>query len=253
MAFPLARERTAAERRSAPAPVRLHVRPRRRPRLLAGSAVLLVSCTALFVTTYVKAGRQVPVLAVGHAVPQGAVISSGDLQVVRISASGPVDPVPAGEAGRVVGRRAAVALVPGSLLTMNELSSGPGIPPGDAIVGVSVKASQLPADGLTSGQQVEVVLTGIPGTPVFSTASSASTSVPPSAAPQGVIATSGSPPVLAGGVIVPRAVVTASFPGTSANSDTTDVSLLVPSTVAALVASASAAGQVALVAMGDGG
>lgn len=254
MVSSLTSERT--ERRPSPAPLRLHVRSRRRPRLLAGSAVLLVSCTALFVTTYVKAGRQVPVLGIGKAVPQGAVITSGDLQIVRIATSGPISPVPASAAGRVVGRRAAVGLVPGSLLTMSELSSGPAIPIGAAIVGVSVKASQLPADGLTSGQQVDVVLTGIPGAPVFSTGS-ASPSAGQTSGPQGVeqgpTATSKPSPALAGGVIVPRAVVTASIPGTSANADTTDVSLLVPSALAPLVANASAAGQVALVAVGDGG
>ena len=250
MAFTVMRDRSAAEQHH-PSPLRMQVAPRRRPALLAGSAVLLTACTALFVSAYLKAGHQVPVLGISHAVPQGAVITSSDLTVVRLAASGLLEPVPASEASQVVGRRASVGLLPGSLLTRAEVTSGSPVPPGDAIVGVSVKQSQLPAEGVNVGERVDVVLTGIPGSPAFATTggsapSSGGQSGQAAASPLGDVAA-----VVAGAVVAGHVVVTAFTPGTAANGNAIAVSVLVPATVAPVVATASAAGQVALVAVAD--
>ena len=250
MAFTVMRDRPTVEKHP-PSLLRVQVAPRRRPALLAGSAVLLTACTALFASAYLKAGHQVPVLGISHAVPQGAVITSSDLTVVRLAVSGLLEPVPASESSQVVGRRAAVGLVPGSLLTMAEVASGSPVPPDAAIVGVSVKQSQLPAEGVSVGERVDIVLTGIPGSPAFAATgmpatSSGGQSAQAMASPLGNVS-----PVVAGAVIAGHVIVTAFTPGTAANGDAIAVSVLVPATVAPVVATASAAGQVALVAVGD--
>ncbi len=96
---------------------------RRRPVVAIASLALVTSCVAIFTSIYLHAGNRVAVLAVAKDVPQGHVITSGDLGVVRISISPGLSPVPAGEISRVVGRMAAVSLVRGTLITLTELTT----------------------------------------------------------------------------------------------------------------------------------
>ncbi len=187
-----------------------------------------------------KAGRQVPVLAVTQVVNQGDTLTAADVTTVRLSASAGVRTIPADEIGVVVGQRASVKLEPASLLVPADLTTSMGPPAGTAVVGVEVKASQLPASGLQPGDTVDAVLTGIPG-------ASTSSIGPTGTTPVGGVGTGPEAPepgtVLAAGVTVTDVAVSSPSAGT----DTTVISLLVPSTLAPLIASASAAGQVALV------
>ena len=57
----------------------------------------------------------------------------------------------------VVGERAAVALLPGTLLQRSMVTDADPIPAGMAQVGVAVKGGQLPADGLVPGDRVQVL------------------------------------------------------------------------------------------------
>lgn len=228
--------------------LRLAGRPRRRG-LLTGSVAVLVTCAALFAFAYTQAGRHVAVLVVARAVPPGAVVTRDDLTTASISATGRLSAIPARDAASIVGRHAAVGLVAGELLTYGAVASGGGIPAGDAVVGVAARPSQLPAEGVSAGEAVDVVLTGIPGSPALIGGASVATGGPdgaggPSAA---------QPTALSSTVLVPHAlVVGVALPAASSSgssSATTVVSVLVPHAVAAVVATASAAGQVALVAV----
>lgn len=227
------------EREPAPRALRIAPMSSRRPKMMIGSLVLLVACMALFVSSYAKASHQTAVLAVAKTVAPGAIITTDDLTIVRIAATGPVAPIAAADANEVVGRRAAVGLVPGGLLTVSDLAKGPVVPTGDAVVGVEVKPSQLPAQGVSPGETVDVVLTGIPGAPAIT----ATTPVSGQSANE----SQASGPV--GTVLAPEVTVVAVGAGPSANSEATDVSVLVPVAVAPLIATASAAGQAALVAV----
>ncbi|HZU79427.1 MAG TPA: SAF domain-containing protein [Acidimicrobiales bacterium] len=227
------------------APLRIAVPRRRKTGLVAGSLVTLLTCTALFVSAYMKAGHEVPVLEVNRPVAFGATITAADLTVVRIAVSGHLMAVPPADAATVVGRRASVALVPGELVTPMDVSAGSRVPPGDAIVGVAMKGSQLPAEGVSAGDTVDVVLTGTPGSPV-------SPSGTVGAAPVGLSAPGGSPaPALAGSpfgaTLVDHVLVTAVVIPGQTQSGITDVSLLVPHDVAAAIADASTAGEIALI------
>ncbi|MHB8437984.1 MAG: SAF domain-containing protein [Acidimicrobiales bacterium] len=206
----------------------LRVAPRRQPRskLLLGSVALLVTCGALFATAYARAGHMTSVLSVDRAVPAGQVVSTSDLSVVRIAASGHLSVVPVGDASLIVGRRASVALVPGQLVTFADVSGASTIPNGDAIVGIAARSSQLPAGGIQPGQTVDVVMTGVPGAAV-----------------------DGSSASVAGTVLASNVVVVGVQADPTAQSDTSVVSVVVPVAVAPALAVASTAGQVALVSV----
>jgi len=211
----------------------------RRPVVAIASLALVTSCVAIFTSMYLHAGNRVAVLAVAQNVPQGHEITSGDLGVVRISMSPGLSSVPAGEISRVVDRMAAVSLVRGTLITLTELTTHAVSFSGDATVGVATKAGQLPAAGVEEGDTVDVILTGSPATLAGGSAVGSTPSSPS--------ATSGQ--VEVGGVLASHATVTGvATPASSP--DTIVVSVLIPSSLAPIVANASAAGQVALVLVG---
>ena len=212
-----------------------------------------MACLAVFVSAYTKAGSQITVLAVARSVPQGQILDAGDLTTVRVSASTGISMVPAGDAPDVVGRRAAELLQPQTLLSMNELVTSFSPPSGRSIVGVALKEGQLPASGVAPGETVEVILTGLPGAQDSSDPTGTGPAVPASgsAVAAGSISSAGaagSDAGLVGTVLVPAATVleVATSPSSSASGEL-DVSLLVPPSLAPFVASASVAGQVALV------
>ena len=202
--------------------------PRRRSwaRVGAGLAVA-VACGSIGALLYGAAGARRPVLAVARAVHAGDTISAADLTTVRIPANPGLAPVPAQDAAAVVGRQAAVALVPGTLLTSADLSSGPVLGPGSASVGLDLKAGHSPG-GLVPGAAVMVVV------------------VPAAAGPGG--------PTQGPSVLVDSAKVLSVVPpsASSGNGDT-EVTLAVPAALAAEVAGAGAQGEVALVGLGPGG
>jgi hypothetical protein len=249
MSTTLTRPEVAAGQRVSP--LRLDpVAHRRRPALAVGSLALVVACVAVFASVYLKAGSQEAVLAVNQSVPQGHVLTAADLTVVHISTNAGISTVPVAEDSEVVGRRAAEPLEPGTLLTQTELVTSFSPPAGDAIVGVAVKEGQLPASGVVPGETVDVILTGTPGDPDSAPASPDATG---DLQDEGASSTTGIEPTGAGTVLVSDArVLEAIASPASSGSDSIDVSLLTASTLAPLVASASAADQVALVVVVPG-
>lgn len=249
MSTTLTRPDIASGRRSIP--LRLDpVAHRRRPALAVGSLALVVACAAVFASVYLKAGSHVSVLAVNRNVPQGQVLTEADLTVVHISTNSGVSTVPVADASEVVGRRAAEPLEADTLLSPRDLVTTFSPPAGESIVGVAVKDGQLPASGVAPGETVDVVLTGTPGDPDSAPASPDATGDLQDA---GASATTGVQPTGAGTILVSDAtVLEADAAPASSGSDAIDVSLLTASTLAPLVASASAADQVALVIVAPG-
>jgi hypothetical protein len=222
---------------------------RRRPALAVGSVALVVACVAVFVSVYLRAGHETSVLGISQTVSTGQILEADDLVVVRISMNSGIATVPAADASVVVGRRAAERLEPDTLLTANELVASYSPPPGEAVVGVAAKDGQFPSSGVTPGETVDVVLTGLPGQQDSSSAISDSTADQSPSADT----TTGEPGDTTGIVLVPDAVVLESAPApASSGSDGLDVSLLTPVALAPLVASASTAGQIALVGVASG-
>ncbi|MEU1591034.1 SAF domain-containing protein [Micromonospora sp. NPDC005710] len=136
------------------------VRQRRvRPGLL-GLAVLLIALGGLgaaFAVTSVRATGSY--LAVARPVEVGREISAADLVTVQVAGGQGLRPVPATRIDEVVGKRAAVALLPGTLLTLGQVTDDPLLGPGQQQIALGLKTAQVPARDLHPGDKVLLVST----------------------------------------------------------------------------------------------
>lgn len=201
-------------------------RHRQLPLVVAG--VLLVFGFALaFVDASLHLGSREQVLVVAQPVAAGQVLISSDLRTARMSTGSGLDVVLSGDEATVIGRRVAVPLVAGSLLTAGEVGNAPPVGSGSEVVAVGLKAGAYPPE-LAPGDRVQVV-------PVTSGSSSSGSST-------GSV-TSGSP----------VAATVLSVAAAPADSDTPTVfSLQVSTSDADEVAALAAAGQASLVEVGAG-
>jgi hypothetical protein len=190
----------------------------RRTGLVALLVALMVGLGAVGASLYASAGSKVAVVMVVRTVPAGQVISRADLTSVPVS--GPVVAFGANRLAVLVGQRAAVPLQPNMFLQRSMVTSGDTLPPGQAAVGVAVRSGQIPADGLTAGDVVQVVQL-----PAKDGAGAAQ-------------------------VLVARAVVFSARPDPAVNGGTL-LTVIVPAAASTGVAAASSAGQVALVRVGS--
>ncbi|KUM97386.1 hypothetical protein AQI95_41890 [Streptomyces yokosukanensis] len=106
-----------------------------------------------------ETGQRTPVLAVAHDVQAGDVIQDSDLVEASVSLDPALKPIPASQRSQVVGKRAAVALVPGSLLSRGEVTTHTLVKAGERLVGIGLKQTQMPATRLSPGDNVLVVFT----------------------------------------------------------------------------------------------
>jgi hypothetical protein len=139
--------------------------------------VLLVIGGALaFADASLHLGSREEVLVVSEPLAAGQVITSSDLETVRVSTGSGLQVVPAGDEASVVGSSVAVPLVAGALLTRAEVGSTAPVASGSDVVAVGLKAGQYPPD-LAPGDRVQVVPVTSPssssmtptGTPVSAT------------------------------------------------------------------------------------
>ena len=214
----------------------------RRPLVTAASALLVVASIALFASIYSSADRRVPVLIVTSTIHQGQRITGSDLGTVDVAASSGLSVIPVASASELSGTWATVTIPTGSLISLRDVTSSRPLAGGNAVVGLSLKDGQLPSDGVQPGDQVMIVQTpGAGSSPPAAGASDSSSSVSGTA--------------VASGVLVAQATVFAASvpPPSSASSAAELVSVEVPATLAAAVASASSASQVSLVLLPDPG
>ena len=133
---------------------------RRRPSMAVGGILLVVLFMLVFGTLYMRADQRVTVLTVTQRVPAGHAVTSDDLGTARVSVSG-VATVAADQRSQIVGKIAAVDLLPGSLLNDAMLTDQAIPAPGQALVGVSLSPGHLPAGGVAPGDPVQVIRTVI--------------------------------------------------------------------------------------------
>jgi SAF domain-containing protein len=133
--------------------------PRRRSIMQGALAVLLIVAGALTAGYVVlRMGTTHDYLAVATPVGAGAEIRASDLIVVRVNEAVGLRPVPAGKLRSVVGLHAKMALVPGTLLAMDQLTDTPIPAPGFQLIGMSLKEGKLPSSRLTVGAAVLLVV-----------------------------------------------------------------------------------------------
>jgi hypothetical protein len=227
MATTAAATRTNGQRASVDARPRVTRGPgrhRQLPLVLLG-LLLVLGCALAFTDASLHLGSREEVLVVDQPVSAGQVLTAGDLRVARVSTGSGLDVVLADDESSVIGRRAAVPLVAGSLLTGTEVGNVPPVGSGSDVVAVGLKAGAYPPD-LAPGDRVQVV-------PVTTSSDGSSATV-----------TSGSPV---------GAIVLAVEPASADSDSPTVFSLQVSASNAGEVASLAAAGQASLIEVGAAG
>jgi hypothetical protein len=215
----------------------------RRPLVAIVSALLVFTSIAVFASVYSSANHQTPSLIVVQTIQEGQRISGTDLGQASVAISGGVSPIPVASAPLLAGKRAAVTIPAGSLLTLADVAGSAPIAAGEAVVGMALKDGEYPSAGVESGDQVMIVQSASPGAPATDTGSG-------SGSGSGSQDGGGS----ATGVLVPQATVFDVGPpsANSSNGASLLVSVEVSTTLAAEVSTAASAGEVSLVLLPQG-
>jgi hypothetical protein len=145
---------------AAPSGRRMPSAPRERKPALFALAILLVALGAGAAGLLViRAGTRVQAIEIVQQVNQNARIPVSAMQEVGISAGSGVSYVPWSQASQVEKYFAATTIPAGTLLTQNMVSPSSNVTAGQDMVGLSLKAGQVPA-GLQPGDRVEAVAVG---------------------------------------------------------------------------------------------
>ncbi|GAA2837382.1 SAF domain-containing protein [Kitasatospora paracochleata] len=139
-------------------PRRLGAR-RRRPAVLAMAVALIAAGGLGGAVLYNSSGQRIAVIALARDVSMGQTLTADDLVVARIAGDPALRPLDARDLARIVGLRATTDLHRGSMLTKPDVTADPAVQPGQQLVGVAAKRSQLPATRLQPGLQVQIVYT----------------------------------------------------------------------------------------------
>ncbi|BCJ73205.1 SAF domain-containing protein [Catellatospora bangladeshensis] len=144
-AVPIAVPRTAPRRRSVAQGA------------LAAVLIIVGALTAAYVAQ--RIGSTHDFLAVARPVGKGAEITRADLVVVRVNEAVGLRPVAARDSGDVIGKRAVMALVPGTLITLEQVTDTPVPAPGHQLIGLALGEDRMPsASRLTVGAKVLLVV-----------------------------------------------------------------------------------------------
>jgi hypothetical protein len=110
------------------------------------------------------------ILVTDTALPQGARISAADLLVITVRRGVSTPPGSLGPAAEpsLLGQATTTALPSETIVTRALLAPVASVPlAADALVGLALKPGQLPAGGLTAGEQVLIVLVPSSNAPAF--------------------------------------------------------------------------------------
>jgi len=139
-------------------------RRRRSTRLLLLGTVLVVLGVLSGAFAFRSAVGREGMVAVARPVANGAVVAAEDVREVLLPSASGLTGVPWSEAGSVVGRFAAVDLLPGQVVTPESVTTDRVPRPGEAVVGLSVDPGRVPSGDLARRDPVLIVIE--PGPPV---------------------------------------------------------------------------------------
>ncbi|HVT78720.1 MAG TPA: SAF domain-containing protein [Acidimicrobiales bacterium] len=190
---------------------------RNRTRIVTGAFIVVVSALVAGLL-YANIGGRHAVVAIARPVAAGQVIQDADLRETLAGTITGVRTTPWSARETVVGKTAAVNLIPGSLFNPAQLATGPTVDPSAAVVGAVLKPGQFPS-GLRPGDRVLAIV------------------MPPEAA-----SATGQADIAA-----PIAVTVVSVEKLLDSGGGVSISLAVPPTEAATLAVAGAGGRLAVV------
>lgn len=139
------------------------VKRERRWSVVALCVILAVLCALGAAAAVNSASDRSRVLAIARDVPAGQAITAADLTEAEVSADAALSPVPATDRDSITGKRPAVDLRKGGLLTRSQLATGTGLGDDKQQVGVQIKKGQAPAGSLSPGDKVLAVTTPAQG------------------------------------------------------------------------------------------
>ncbi len=147
------REERARQRRAEKAAA-AERRPSRPYGQMLLALLLIVGCALGAAVAFARAGDTTSVVVMSDGVARGETIGREDLTTTRVS--GVDDAIPADELDDLVGRTATVDLLPGQIVLTEASTADPVPAQGEALVGVALEPSQVPAD-LGPGDSVMVL------------------------------------------------------------------------------------------------
>ncbi|MEU8951611.1 SAF domain-containing protein [Streptomyces sp. NPDC048489] len=136
---------------------------RRRPGVIALSLALIAAGGAGVAVLLLQVGHRTEVVTVVRDVQVGQVLTEADLGTASVALDPAVKAVRSGALAQVVGKRAAVELKPGSLLSSSQVTNETLVKPGEQVVPIGLKPEQVPATALVPGQKVLLVHVPAPG------------------------------------------------------------------------------------------
>lgn len=99
------------------------------------------------------------VVAARSTIIRGQIINRADLVTVQVGVDPALHPVPASQLEALVGKRAALDVAAGSLLTGDDVTDKVIPARGESVVGVAVPVTLMPGTPLVAGDQIRVVAT----------------------------------------------------------------------------------------------
>lgn len=132
---------------------------RRRPALTAGAVAAICVGALLAAWAWTATTSTQDVLVARHTIARGSVITAGDLERVHLSADPALKPVPASDLSQIIGQRAALDIASGAMVTPGSYTSTLVPAAGQSVVGVDLKAGQLPGLPLNDGDHVRIIVT----------------------------------------------------------------------------------------------
>lgn len=149
---------SGAPGQAAPVAVPKALGPRRRSPWAIGLSVAMIAAGGVGGSVlWEAAGERTGVVTVVRQVPAGQEITDRDLGKASVALDPALEPVLSTERDEVVGKRAAVGLVPGTLLSRSQVTEASLVAEGEQVVPVGLKPHLLPATELAPGRRVRVV------------------------------------------------------------------------------------------------
>ncbi|WP_239771654.1 SAF domain-containing protein [Streptomyces sp. CL12-4] len=125
--------------------------------MIALSLALIAAGGAGVAVLLLQVGDRTDVVTVVRDVQVGQVLTEQDLGKASVALDPAVKAVRADDVESVVGKRAAVELKPGSLLSPSQVTEDSLVKAGEQLVPIGLKPEQVPATALVPGQKVQLV------------------------------------------------------------------------------------------------
>ena len=132
---------------------------RRRPALMAAAVAAISMGALLSVWAFNSTSNAEDILAMRQTVERGQVIDREDLMSVKVGVDPALHPLAADQIDMIVGKRAALDMPAGGVVTAEQVTDQVIPTLGESIVGIALTVGQLPAEPLRPGDRIRLVLT----------------------------------------------------------------------------------------------